>query len=178
MTRDEARVILASGLPDTDSRVWAAYKVWKGKTHPKDPQYKPTAEDAVKAFRSERYDVEAEMAAYPKCQFQPFGFRGYLNPQFPTFETSERLAELVEMNVSERIGQSPDTPPEYWFTLADDLIRAIGPWATVYNDFRRRYRRQMEAWNRQVGALNRAFVPVDPDTMFRVTFSTQEGAEE
>ena len=177
MTRDEARMILASGLPDTDSRVWAAYKVWKGKTHPNDPEYKPTPEDAVKAFRSERYDIEAEMAQYPECKFQPFGFMGP-NPQFPTFEAAERLAGLVEMGVSRRIGQSPDTPPEYWFSLADDLIRAIGPWATRYNDFRRRYQRQMEAWNRQAGALNRAFVPVDPDTMFHVAFSTQVGAEE
>ena len=171
--RENARrfLITAEATPD-NPRTWSAYFIYHGKRHPKDPAYEPTERDKLIAARSRRFDIEAEMEKYPPCEFQPFGPDGP-NPLFPTRETAERLAQLagfevLAVNVVRSEPEDGPPPPQYWFSWADERITPIGPYAAQYNDDREEFRREMENWNQNAGALNHAYKPVDPDTLVPV----------
>jgi len=171
--RENARRFLTTALATPDNPMtWAAYFIYNGKRHPKDPEYVPTERDKLIAARSRKFDIDAEMAKYPAAEFQSFGPAGP-NPQFPTRQTAERLAalagfEILAVNVPKTRPEDGPPPPQFWFAWADKRIKAIGSNAVQYNQDRVFYRHNMEAWNMNTGELNRAFKPVDPDTLVPV----------
>ena len=180
MTKKEALAYLReynshSTPPPKDEKFFEAWAVANGRRpedHRDHPNYQKTKRDRLSEVRSRRYDISAEMDKYPECEFQPLGPAGP-NQQFPTLETAERLAALamLEVEALEVVRTKPDdpeTPKEYWFAWSGDRIKPVGPYAAQYNQDRDTYIRDMQNWNANAGAVNRAMRPVNPDIMFRV----------
>jgi hypothetical protein len=169
MTRDEARLFLASpaAIPQ-DPRTWEAYQVWYERLHPLDPKYVKTDEEVDKARRSQKYDVAAELAAWPVPEFEaPEGF----NPAFFATESTTRyLASLLE---AEAVYFPPYTtggpflmPGAWWLKVGGEYMSA-GVVAGHYQEGLRDFEDAMVAWNLNAGALNQAHEPISPGRALR-----------